>query len=72
MLAEAGCRYVIIGHSERRQIFGETDDLVAKKALAALDAGLIPIVCVGELLADREAGQTEHILRLNFSAAPAR
>jgi triosephosphate isomerase len=70
MLAEAGCRYVIIGHSERRQFFGDTDDLVAKKAIAALDAGLIPIVCVGELLEHREAGQTEHILRSQFLAGP--
>ena len=48
MLAEAGCRYVIIGHSERRQLFGETDEAVAKKTKAALAAGLTPIVCVGE------------------------
>ena len=48
MLAEAGCRYVIVGHSERRQLFRETDDNVAKKSLMALAVGLIPIVCVGE------------------------
>jgi triosephosphate isomerase len=70
MLAEAGCRYVIIGHSERRQFFGDTDDSVAKKAIAALAAGLIPIVCVGELLEHREAGQTEHILRSQFLGGP--
>src|SRR5947209_12634821 len=53
MLVEADCRYVIIGHSERRQFFGETDETVAKKTKAALAAGLIPIVCVGEMLAHR-------------------
>src|SRR6202011_3600519 len=56
MLAEAGCRYVIIGHSERRQLFRETDDNVAKKSLMALSAGLIPIVCVGESDEERSAG----------------
>src|SRR4051812_35855022 len=59
MLVEAGCRYVIIGHSERRQFFGETDETVAKKIKAALAAGLTPIVCVGEMLAHREAGLAE-------------
>src|SRR5258708_36406980 len=63
MLVEAGCRYVIIGHSERRQFFGDTDETVAKKTKAALAAGLTPIVCVGEMLADREAGRTENICR---------
>ncbi len=66
MLVEAGCRYVIIGHSERRQFFGETDETVAKKTLAALAAGLIPIVCVGEMLADREAGSTHHVCKTQF------
>src|SRR5258708_38755654 len=61
MLADAGCRYVIIGHSERRQFFGETDSGVAQKSRAAVDAGLIPIVCVGEQLADREDGRTEAV-----------
>ncbi len=70
MLAEAGCRYVIIGHSERRQFFGDTDDSVAKKTIAALEAGLIPIICVGELLNHREADQTEHILRSQFLGGP--
>ena len=70
MLAEAGCRYVIIGHSERRQFFGDTDDSVAKKTIAALDAGLTPIMCVGELLNHREADQTEHILRSQFLGGP--
>jgi Triosephosphate isomerase len=61
MLTEAGCRYVIIGHSERRQLFGETNETVAKKTKAALAAGLTPIVCVGETLAEREAGHTERV-----------
>ena len=66
MIVEAGCGYVIIGHSERRQFFGETDATVNKKVLAALDAELIPIVCVGELLAEREGGQTESVLERQF------
>ena len=70
MLAEAGCRYVIIGHSERRQYFGETEESVAKKSRAALAAGLAPIVCVGELLADREAGKTEEVLRRQYRGGP--
>lgn len=63
MIQAAGCSHVIIGHSERRQYFGETDDTVNRKLLAALDAGLIPIVCVGEVLQEREAGLTEDVLR---------
>ncbi|HEY4837647.1 MAG TPA: triose-phosphate isomerase [Candidatus Acidoferrales bacterium] len=62
MLVEAGCRYVILGHSERRHIFGETDEMIAKKTVAALDAGLIPIVCVGETLEERNANHTETVL----------
>ena len=58
MLADLGCTYVIVGHSERRAYHGESSELVAKKAAAVLAAGLIPIVCVGETLAEREAGQT--------------
>ena len=62
MLTDAGCKYVIIGHSERREMFGETDADVNAKVLAALDAGLIPIMCCGETLEQREAGITnEHI-----------
>jgi triosephosphate isomerase len=57
-LADAGCRYAIVGHSERRQLFGETDASVARKARAALAAGLSPIICVGETLAERDGGQT--------------
>jgi triosephosphate isomerase len=67
MLVEAGCRYVIIGHSERRQFFGETDEKVAKKTKAALAAGLTPIVCVGELLEHREGGHTEEICETQFA-----
>ncbi len=63
MILAAGCKYVIIGHSERRQYFGETDDTVNQKLKVALDAGLIPIVCVGEVLEEREAGLTGDVLR---------
>src|ERR1700730_16609539 len=70
MLFEAGCRYVIIGHSERRQLFRETDDHVAKKTLVALDSGLLPIVCLGETQEDRDAGLAEEVLRRQFSGGP--
>ncbi len=63
MLRDLGCRYVILGHSERRQFFGETDSMVLAKALAAFRYGLVPIVCVGESLDQREAGQTQEIVR---------
>jgi triosephosphate isomerase len=62
MLVEFGCRYAIVGHSERRQYFGDTDEGVAAKAKAALGAGLTPIVCVGETLAEREKGVTEEVV----------
>ena len=62
MLKEYGVKYVIIGHSERRQYFGETDETVNKRTHAALAAGLIPIVCIGETLEDRETGKTENVL----------
>ena len=62
MLTAAGCRYVIIGHSERRQFFGETDDTVNRKIRAALKSGLIPVMCVGESEKQRETGQTFSIL----------
>jgi triosephosphate isomerase len=62
MLTAVGCRWVIIGHSERRQYFGETDETVFKKTVAALEAGLKPIVCVGERLEERESGTTEMVL----------
>jgi len=70
MLKESGCCYVVIGHSERRQIFGETDEMVAKKTKAALAGGLIPIVCVGETLAEREAGRTERVCESQLSNGP--
>lgn len=62
MLTDVGCHFVIIGHSERRQYFGETDDTVNRKVKAALAAGLVPIVCVGETLAEREQGQTFRVV----------
>ncbi len=62
MLAEIGCRHGIVGHSERRQLFGETDDGVRRKVGALLAAGLRPIVCVGETLAEREAGRTLEVV----------
>ncbi len=62
MLLEAGAAYVIIGHSERRQYFGETNETVNKKVKKALEKGLTPIVCVGEMLEDREAGNTEKVV----------
>jgi triosephosphate isomerase len=69
MLLEAGCRWVIIGHSERRQLFGETDANVNRRARAALQAGLRPIVCVGETLAEREANRTMEVVRHQARAA---
>jgi triosephosphate isomerase (TIM) len=69
MLVEAGCGYCIIGHSERRQFFGETNETVFKKTKAALAAGLTPIVCIGEMLADREAGNTERIIEQQFQGS---
>ena len=62
MLKEYGVEYAIIGHSERRQYFGETDETVNKRTLAALNAGITPIVCVGETLSERENGTTEKVL----------
>jgi triosephosphate isomerase len=66
MLVDAGCSHVIIGHSERRQDHGETDEQVNRKLKAALAAGLVPIVCVGETLAEREAGKTRDVLHRQF------
>src|SRR5690606_42095924 len=62
MLADVGCRYVIVGHSERRTLFGESDAVVAEKLQAAQTAGLTPILCVGETLAEREADRTEEVV----------
>jgi triosephosphate isomerase len=69
MIQTVGCTHVIIGHSERRQYFGETDETVNRKLLAALDAGLVPIVCVGEVLQERESGLTEEVLRRQVTGA---
>src|SRR4029077_11928293 len=71
MLVEAGCRAVIIAHSERRQYFGETDESANRKIKAALGVGLTPILCVGELLAEREGGRTEEVLERQFSGGLA-
>jgi triosephosphate isomerase len=68
MLREFGVRYAIVGHSERRQYHGETDTLVADKAKAALAQGITPIVCVGETLAEREAGRTEEVVKRQLAA----
>ena len=68
MLRDVGCRYVIVGHSERRALFGDTDDRVAGKVGAALRAGLAPILCVGETLAERDAGQTLTVVRRQLDA----
>ncbi|MNK15444.1 Triosephosphate isomerase [compost metagenome] len=62
MLQEFDCRYVIVGHSERRAYFAETNELIAQKTVRALNAGLTPIVCVGETLSQREAGQTDSVV----------
>ncbi|WOB10417.1 triose-phosphate isomerase [Piscinibacter gummiphilus] len=68
MLAEFGCHFVIVGHSERRALHGESDQLVADKAKIALAHKLTPIVCVGETLAEREAGQTDAVVKRQLSA----
>jgi triosephosphate isomerase len=71
MLKAVGARWVIIGHSERRQYFGETDETVLKRTAAALAAGLHPIVCVGERLEERESGATEAVLKSQFEGGLA-
>ncbi len=68
MLRDYGCRYAIVGHSERRALYGESDRLVAQKFKAAQDAGLIPILCVGETLAEREANETEKVVARQLDA----
>ncbi|MGE8397985.1 MAG: triose-phosphate isomerase, partial [Comamonas sp.] len=68
MLQDFGVRYTLVGHSERRQYHGETDAVVALKAQAALAKGVTPIVCVGETLAEREAGQTELVVKRQLAA----
>ncbi len=68
MLADFGCRYVIVGHSERRTLYGETDPLVAAKFVAAHAGGLVPILCVGETLAQRDAGETVQVVTAQLDA----
>jgi triosephosphate isomerase len=68
MLVEFGCRYVIVGHSERRQLYGETDEQVAAKFAAAQRAGLTPILCVGETLEERDAGRTQAVVERQLEA----
>ena len=72
MLREFGCRYVLLGHSERRAIYGESDATVAAKFEAVLAAGLVPVLCVGETLADRQAGETEMVVGRQLDAVLAR
>lgn len=67
-ISELGCQYVIIGHSERRQYFGETDESVAQKVSAAFEGGLVPIACVGETLEERESGETFAVVRRQVQA----
>jgi triosephosphate isomerase len=71
MLVDLGCRYVILGHSERRTLFGETDAVVNAKTKAALAAGLTPIVCVGETLEEREAGRTADVVTIQIRGSLA-
>lgn len=68
MLLEIGCRWVILGHSERRAMFGETDAVVAEKVKSAMDAGIRPIVCVGETLEERERGDTLNVVKRQLNA----
>jgi triosephosphate isomerase len=68
MLVDFGCKYVIVGHSERRSLYGESDELVASKYMAAQAAGLTPILCVGELLDERESGVTEAVVARQLDA----
>jgi triosephosphate isomerase len=72
MLSDFGCRYTLVGHSERRSVFGDTDEIVALKFAAALKAGLTPVLCVGEALAERESGVTESIVARQIEAVTAR
>lgn len=72
MLAEFACRYVLVGHSERRSLFGESDDTVAAKFEAAQKAGLVPILCIGETLAEREAGATAEVVSRQLAAVLGR
>lgn len=69
MVKDCGCRYILIGHSERRHVFGETDKDVNKKILAAFEAGLEPVLCIGELLNERESGETDKVLERQINSA---
>ncbi|MDY6399929.1 MAG: triose-phosphate isomerase [Synergistales bacterium] len=69
MLAEIGVNHVILGHSERRHIFGESDEMIAKKTKAVLDAGMIPVLCYGETLEEREAGNTFKVMERQLKSA---
>lgn len=71
MLGDVGCQYVILGHSERRHVMGESDSLINKKVKAVLEAGLTPVLCVGEQLEDREAGNTEAVVKSQFEGSLA-
>ena len=71
MLQDIGCQFVILGHSERRHVIGETDELINKKVQAVLAAGLIPVVCVGETLEEREAGNTLNVVKSQFEGSLA-
>ena len=71
MLTDVGCRHVLVGHSERRALNGEDDALVARKFAAARASGLVPVLCVGELLADRDAGRTEAVVARQLDAVLA-
>ena len=72
MVKEFGCQYVLIGHSERREIFAESDEMIAAKVEATLAAGLIPMLCVGETLEEREAGTTEQVVKTQIDAVLAK
>jgi triosephosphate isomerase len=69
MLADAGAQYVIVGHSERRSSYGETDELVRRKAVAGMTAGLIPIICVGETEAERRSGRAEEVVSAQLAGS---
>lgn len=71
MISDIGCTFVILGHSERRHVIGECDKLINKKVLAALEAGLTPVLCVGETLEDREAGNTKKVVETQFDGSLA-
>ena len=69
MLADVGCEFVILGHSERRHVMGECDELINKKVLAVLESGLTPVLCVGELLEERESGKTHDVVKSQFEGS---